>query len=585
MNTTLRQIRDLLSPRSRRRVWALLGLMLVGTAVESLSVGLVVPVLALISDPTWASRYPIIESALRVVGADSPASLAAWAMGSLVAVFFAKTLVTAVLKHAESRFAYTAQCDIAARLFSGYLRQPWSFHLQRNSAELIRNVTEEPVMFGSFMSALLPFVSELLVVVALTSVLFSLEPIGATIAIATLAGAAALFNMSVRSRVERWGEARQHLQEVQMRHLQQGVAAAKEIKLAGREAHFERLFDRSTRSLAHTRQRQDFVSALPRLWLEGVAITGIAALVVALVVKDHSLAATLPALGLFAAAAFRLLPSIARLMGCVHTMRFRIPSIGLLHQELSQLRSAPLPPHPQTRTAVRQIRIEGVSFRYPESPRAVLEGVSFTVSAGASVGIVGPSGTGKSTLVDIVLGLLTPSEGQVTVNGADIHDDVGAWQQSIGYVPQAIYLIDDSIRRNVALGLEDHEISEEQVWRALRMASLDEFVRSLPRGLDTVTGERGVRLSGGQRQRIGIARAMFHDPEVLILDEATSALDAATEDEVMNAVNALHGRKTVIVIAHRTTTISKCDVVYRVESGKLTECDSIQPVTQPHNGT
>jgi ABC-type multidrug transport system fused ATPase/permease subunit len=569
---TIRQIRDLLSPTLRRRVWPLLALMITGTVFESLSVGLVVPALAILADPTWIDDRPQIDAMLRTVGADTPGRIAIWTMLSLVAAYAAKTAVTALLKHWESRFAYTAQCDAAVRLYSTYLRQPWTFHLKRNSAELIRNSTEEPVMLGSFLSALLPLISESLVVLALGIVLICVEPLGALVAMSTLAGAATLFNWSVRSRVQSWGEARQHLQGGQVRHLQQGIAAAKEIKLAGCESHFERLFERHTRALAHTRQRQDVVSQLPRLWLEMVSITGIAALVVTLVIQDRSFAAALPSLGLFAAAAFRLLPSITRIMTCVHTMRFRLPAIRVLHAELHLLAPANRSATRRGRPHVDTICLRDVSFRYPDAEADVLSGVRLEIPAGAMIGFLGPSGAGKSTLVDMILGLLMPTSGAVEVNAHPIVQDLDSWQRAIGYVPQSIYLLDDTIRRNVAFGLEDSEVDDQAVWRALDQAQLGHYVRDLPDSLDTVTGERGVRLSGGQRQRIGIARALYHDPDVLVLDEATSALDVATESEVMQAIISLHGHKTVLIVAHRLSTLSRCDAVYRLEHGSLETC-------------
>jgi ABC-type multidrug transport system fused ATPase/permease subunit len=577
MLSTIHQIRDLLSPTLRRRAWLLLALMVTGTVFESMSVGLVVPALAVLADPTWVDDHPRIDAMLRAVGADTPSRIAIWTMLSLVAAYAAKSAITALLKHSESRFAYMAQCDAAARLYSRYLRQPWTFHLQRNSAELIRNSTEEPVMFGSFLSALLPLMSESLVIAALSVVLIYVEPLGALVAIATLVGAAALFNWSVRGRVRSWGEARQHLQGGQVRHLQQGIAAAKEIKLAGRESHFERLFERYTRALGHTRQRQEYVSQLPRLWLEMVSITGIGALVVTLVIQDQSFASALPSLGLFAAAAFRLLPSITRLMGCVHTMRFRLPSIRVLHEELHVLPQAVGSAVRRTRLHVDRIRLADVSFRYQGAAANVLSGVCLEIPAGAMVGFVGPSGAGKSTLVDIILGLLTPTSGVVEVNNHSIAGDLEAWQRSIGYVPQSIYLLDDTIRRNVAFGLEDSEIDDQAVWLALDQAQVAEFVRGLPHGLDTVTGERGVRLSGGQRQRLGIARALYHKPDVLVLDEATSALDMATESGVMEAITSLHGHKTLLIVAHRRTTLSQCDAVYHLEQGTLERCASPAP--------
>jgi ABC-type multidrug transport system fused ATPase/permease subunit len=566
--TTIRQIRDLLAPGSRRRVWLLLGLMVVGTLLESLSIGVVVPVLGVLADPGWIARYPLLQSIVDWIGADSPEQLAIWAMAALVTVYTLKTAFAATLAYTETRFAYATQADISNRLYAGYMRQPWTFHLQRNSAELIRNATAEPQLFALYLLALLHLCAEGLVLVALTSLLIAVEPAGALVAVVAMGTAAALFQFITRRRVQSWGVRRQQLESGRLKQLQQGLGGAKEVKLLGREPYFERLFAQHNRGFAHTLQRQQFVSQLPRLWLEAVAVFGIALLVITLVMRDKSFSAALPTLGLFAAAAFRLLPSLNRIVGAVQTMRFRAPSLHVVHRELALVPGDGSIASTGERIVVKAIALDGVSYRYPAAVQDVLNNVTLAIDSGTTVGFIGPSGAGKSTLVDVILGLLPPSSGTVSVNGADIQRNLRAWQNSVGYVPQSIYLVDDTVRRNVAFGLPDAQIDDERVWRALRDASMEEFVRSLHQGLDTVTGERGVRLSGGQRQRIGIARALYHDPDVLVLDEATSALDGATEAEVMQAVGALHGRKTVLIIAHRLTTIANCDFVYSLAQGK-----------------
>ncbi len=564
---TIRQISDVLSPGARRRVWLLLALMVVGTVLESLSIGVVVPVLAVLADPSWLERHPALQSAVASVGADTPARLAVWAMGALVTLYLAKTVFAAVLAYAESHFAYATQADLSSRLYAGYLRQPWTFHLQRNSAELIRNATAEPQLLSLLLLAILHLLSESLITLALAAVLIAAEPAGAVSALLTIGGAASIFQIMTRRRVDAWGKRRLQFEGSRLKQLQQGLGGAKEVKLLGREQHFERLFTEQDRGFTHTLQRQQFVSQLPRLWLEAVAIIGIAALVITLVMRDESFGAALPTLGLFAAAAFRLLPSLNRISGALQTIRFRMPSLGLVHRELAVVAIPGRTPPQPTPIRVQRIELDRVSYRYPNAAQDVLREVSLHIEAGTTVAFIGISGAGKSTLVDVILGLLPPRGGTVRVNGDDIQTNLRIWQNSVGYVPQSIYLVDDVIRRNVAFGLPDCDIDDAAVWRALRDASMEDFVRSLPHGLDTVTGERGVRLSGGQRQRIGIARALYHDPDVLVLDEATSALDGATEADVMQAVGALHGRKTVIIIAHRLTTIAKCSDVWQLYDG------------------
>ena len=317
---------------------------------------------------------------------------------------------------------------------------------------------------------------------------------------------------------------------------------------------------------------------LPRLWLEMLAVTGLATLVLTLLVLGHELGAVLPTLGLFAAAAFRLMPSVNRVLTSFQSLRYGLPVINTLHREFelepSAINEAGTTPTPFGET----IEFDRVSYTYATAHTSALEDLSVVIRRGESVGVIGTSGAGKSTFVDVLLGLLTPDSGAVLVDGVDIQHSLRSWRDQIGYVPQSIFLTDDSLRNNVAFGLPAAQVDETAVWRAIRAAQLEEFVNSLPEGLDTVVGERGVRLSGGQRQRIGIARALYHDPSVLVLDEATSSLDTATEREVMQAVSALHGAKTILIVAHRLSTVEHCDRLYRIERGRVVETGTPQTI-------
>jgi ABC-type multidrug transport system fused ATPase/permease subunit len=310
---------------------------------------------------------------------------------------------------------------------------------------------------------------------------------------------------------------------------------------------------------------------LPRLWLELLAIAGLAILVISMLAQGRALEALLPTLGLFAAAAFRLMPSVNRVLTSVSSLRYALPVIHTVHAELELT----APEATKARVAImafrEELKVQNIAYAYPGAHDAALKEISLFVRCGESVGIIGGSGAGKSTLVDILLGLLTPDSGEVRVDGQDIQHALRGWQDQIGYVPQSIFLTDDTLIRNVAFGLPSRQIDTAAVWRAIRAAQLEEFVQTLPQGLDTMVGERGVRLSGGQRQRIGIARALYHDPAMLVLDEATSSLDTATERGVMQAVRALHGAKTTLIVAHRLSTVQHCDRLYRLEHGRVVQ--------------
>jgi ABC-type multidrug transport system fused ATPase/permease subunit len=344
------------------------------------------------------------------------------------------------------------------------------------------------------------------------------------------------------------------------------------LKLLGREDGAVAQYLPHNEASARIGQHQSTLQALPKLWLELLAVLGLVVLVLTLVWQGRQPASLVPTLGMFAAAAFRLIPSMNRILGSIHHIRMSAPVIATLYAELAE---AP-PPAPAPAADARvpcegDIALEDVAVRYPGTERNVIEHATLRIQRGTTVGFIGGSGAGKSTLVDAVLGLLPLECGRVSCGGVDIQGDLRGWQRQIGYVPQSMYLTDDSMRRNIALGIDDAAIDEQAVRDAVAAAQLDAFVADLPEGLDTVVGERGVRLSGGQRQRIGIARALYHRPSILVLDEATSSLDAATEGEVMEAINAMHGDKTILVISHRAHTLEHCDRVFRVARGLVVE--------------
>ncbi len=573
-NSLVTRLWRLFEPSQKRRAALLVVLMLAGMVLEMLGVGLVVPALILLTQPDILSVYPEAEPALDLLGHPDRATLVIGGLLVLFGVYGLKALFLGFLAWRQSRFVFRLQGSISQRLFATYLLKPYTFHLQRNSAELIRNGTTEIWLFANrVIFSLLLFLKEALVLVGLCLLLLLVEPFGAVVVVGFFGLFGWGFYRITRAYVTRWGAMRHEHDGLRIQHLQQGIGGVKEVKVLGREREFLSRFAFHTRKSMVVGERETTMQQIPRLWIEFVAVGSLVVLVLTMIARDGSIEEVVPKLGLFAAAAFRLMPSVNRMLSAMQTIKFGMPVVEMLQNELDPDVPAFLPPQAEGehRESFRELRLDGVSYNYPSTEKPALEEVSLSVTAGETVGFIGTSGAGKSTIVDLILGLLVPGEGRITVDGKDIHDNLREWQSRIGYVPQSIFLTDDTLRRNVAFGVPDDSIDEDAVQEAIRAAQLESYVEALPEGLDTMVGERGIRLSGGQRQRIGVARALYHDPAVLVLDEATSALDTETEKGVMAAVNALHGKKTIIIVAHRLTTVEQCDGLCRLENGRIVD--------------
>jgi ATP-binding cassette, subfamily B, bacterial PglK len=569
MLSTFRKLRLLLTPAQRRAAIVLLGFMLIGMVLETLGVGLIIPTITLLTQSDL-SKYPLAQEWIARVGSPGRSELIVWAMLALTALYLLKNLFLSFLSWWQTRFAFSIDMELSQRLFTIYLRQPYTFHLQRNSSELFHNVGSEVSMFTAMVNHAMLLVTEGLVLLGIGLLLLWVQPVGALVVGVVMGGAAILFHRATRRQISRWGELRYFHSEQSVQHLMQGLGGAKDVKLLGREADFLDQFKLHNVANARIGQWMTMMQSVPRLWLELLMVAGLATLVITMLAQGTDVALIVPTLGLFAAAAFRFTPSVNRVLFAVQSLRYEVVVLDTLSAELA----LPAPPpiaHADRETArfSESVALQNVTFTYANAATSALRDVSIHIGHGEAVGLIGPSGSGKSTLVDVLLGLLTPDRGQVLLDGRDIQPDLRAWQDQIGYVPQSIFLTDDTLRRNVAFGLADAQIDDAAVARALDAAQLSEFVAGLPDGMQTFVGERGIRLSGGQRQRIGIARALYHDPAVLVLDEATSSLDIAAEQSVMNAVGKLQGGKTILIVAHRLSTVATCDRLYRLENGEV----------------
>jgi len=566
----IRKLWCLLERGEQKKAINLFALILLGMFVELLGIGLVIPAIAIMTQENLGENFPVIIPVLEMLGDPSRQSLIVGGILVLLFVYSCKAIYLSFLAVKQANFSFGVQVQISQRLYKSYLNQSYTFHIQRNSAQLIRNIVTEVNMltFNNIIPGIM-ICSEGLVMVGIVALLFVAEPMGAVAVVSIISVLGFLFYRFARHRLTHWGKERQLHEGLKIQELQQGFGGIKDIKLLGREDNFlSNYFVHNTQS-ASAGKSQQILKQLPSIWLELIALMGISVLLLVMLFRGNDMSNILPTLGLFTAAAFRLMPSVNRILASVQSFRFGMPVIDTLTGELRNNSFENTNSEMFTNTFSREVKIENIYYQYPEVSSYSLDDISLNFSQGKTVGFIGESGSGKSTLIDIILGLLPPQKGRVVVDDVDISEQIRVWQNQIGYVPQVIFLSDDTLERNVAFGLNEIDINKEQVWRAIRLAKLDDYVKTLPDGLDTIVGERGVRLSGGQRQRIGIARALYHDPEVLVLDEATSALDVETESCVMEAISELHGDKTIIIIAHRLATVEICDYVYKLEKGKL----------------
>lgn len=564
-------------PRMRRMLWITAALGVFAGLLEAVGVGAVVPLVIVMTEPEIATRYPAVARFIPHALLENRPALILTGAGLFALLFLFKTGLSLLISYLQSSLVGGLSGELASRLFADYLRRPYAFHLQRNAADI-----NSRLVFGVYAAvhALQGF-SQLLVegiaVVAIAALLLYVNAKAALITLAFVGLPAYVVYQALRKRLRRIGADVHQLNTQATESTLHALGGIKELKVLGREAAFHATYAQARAQLGRMEARHSLLQGTPRLILE--LATVIAVLGLAGVMAMQGLVASIaPVLGLYAAAAFRVLPAANRLVIAMQTIRYSEAGLHKVVEDLGPAIPTRLPTPSTTPLHLRsEICVEDVSFSYASGQPPVLRNINLKIQAGECVGFAGTTGAGKSTLMDLLLGVLEPTAGRITVDGLDIRERVRDWQAGIGYVPQAIYLSDDSIRRNVAFGREDAEISDKQVWQSLESAQLKEFVESLPNGLDTVVGERGVRLSGGQRQRVGIARALYHQPDVLILDEATSALDNATEVEFMSAIDRLHGQKTILIVAHRLSTVEKCDRIAVMQRGEVVD---IGPYTQ-----
>jgi ABC-type multidrug transport system fused ATPase/permease subunit len=565
---TLKKVWNLLPEERKTQAFTLVLMIIVGMFLEMLSVGFVFPALMVLIDKNASEKYPFLNHFSEDISNQNDITIIIVVIVALISIYAIKNLYLALVAWKQSKFIYGTQTNLAKKMLKNYMSMPYASHLQRNSSELINNLQVELSLFVAYMlNPGLLFIAESLVIVGLASLLLVFEPVGTLVVLAFFILAGGGFQLLTKKKIIKWGEERRYYEALRMKHAQQGLGAIKDIKLYDKEQFFlDRYVNYTTNSLKMN-QRNSFVHNLTRLWLEVLAISGLCLLFIGMFYQGKPINEILPTMGLFAAVSFRLLPSVSRIISSSHQLRFGSAVTELMEKELMSEKGGECSEKLPKMSFKNEIVLNNIFFRYSSSNKFTLNNISLSIQKGTTVGFIGESGVGKSTLLDVILGLLEPTNGEISVDGEDVLSKRNQWQQLIGYVPQSIYLTDDTLKNNIAFGVAEEEIDEAAVHYAIKLAHIESLVTDLPDGLQTMLGERGVRLSGGQLQRVGIARALYRNPEILVLDEATSALDIETEASVMEAIDELHGEKTILIIAHRMSTIEGCDKVYQIGAG------------------
>lgn len=578
MFSIYRKLFDLLDARERRRFYLMLALVIFSGIVEMVGVASILPFLAVVADPGIVERNEKLASIYAMLGFDSISAFQIFLGIAVLGFVVFGVLIRLGTLYALSHFSHMRSYSLSTKLFSGFLNQPYVWFLSRHSTNMAKSILfEVEKVVGEAMVPAMKILSQSISLILLVALLFFVNPGAALGASVVIGGIYAVIYLVVRNRMTRLGKRRAEANKRRYKVAHETFGGIKEVKLQGlEEVYFER-FKMPSRVFATTATSNAIVSEAPRYLLEAVAFGGMVLLVIGMIIQGNThIAEIVPTLGVFAFAGLRMFPAMQQIYNALAKMRFVGPMLDNIHRDMLETRQAPTAAKPGSMEPMRlkeTLDLVDVHFAYPTAERASLLGLSLSARVNTTVGIVGGTGAGKTTAVDLILGLLTPASGEIRVDGVAVAEaNKRGWQDVVGYVPQQIYLMDDTVAANIAFGIPKDKRDQAAIENAAKLAELHDFVvGDLPKGYDTEVGERGVRLSGGQRQRIGIARALYHDPDVLILDEATSALDNLTEQAVMAAVHNLGHRKTIIMIAHRLTTVRSCDNIFLLEKGRLAD--------------
>ena len=578
MRKIISKLNKLLSPEQKRHMALLTVMMIIGALLQTAGVGMLVSVVNIVIDPVKSADSQIARIFYDIIGKTSEEGYRIFqytVMVSMILVFVVKNLFLYIQQKAMYAFVYRNQFSTSERMMRNFVRRDYEYYLNADTAVVQRSITSDVNNMYALILAILQLISDGFVSLCVCAFCLAQSGLMTIILAAVLILLLFIIKKVLKPVMYKAGKDNQDFYSGLFKWISQSVMGIKEVKIFGREQYFVDSYNRCGNGYVNAVQKYSLYNSIPKLLIEAVCVSVMMIYMIVMIALGRGSEALISDFATLAAAALVLLPAVNRINNQINSMSYFEPFLMNVSDNLQEdiddsntdMAFAADVPKLELK---KSISFDGITYSYPGSDVKILDKADLTIPIGSSIGIVGTTGAGKSTLVDILLGLLKPSEGVIRADGADIRDNYRSFLRNVGYIPQMIFMLDDTIRNNVAFGVAPEEQDEGRIWEALREAALDDFVRSLPEGLDTSIGERGIRISGGQRQRIGIARALYEDPEVLILDEATSALDNETESLIMESIGRFMGRKTLVIIAHRLQTIEKCDMVFRVGDGRIT---------------
>ena len=574
----LKKLSAILDRGQKIRILGLMVLILIGGLLETASASLILPLVSAILDEEKFAENRYVMQIRELFGIESVRTFTLCMLGFIIAIYIFKAVFLILQTYLLARFANKNRARCTTNLLWQFLHRPYEYYLYAETSDIIRTIYGDMDNIFNLLLQCMNFASELMVSLCL-GVFLLITDWKMCLLMVLLLGVLTLLNVKViKKHLNIAGEGSRITQAGMYKWILQGASGIKDVKVLRKEYYFTDRYSDSAEGYADNQIKYNVLTNLPRLLIEAVAILGILIYVMISMLMGVNIASLMTTIAAFAVAAMRLLPSVNRLNTYIANIAYFEPALDFIYENVNTkglseenvlITHNPKEEYVPALSFKDTIELNDITFAYPNTDKNIFTHADMTVPIGASVGVVGASGAGKSTIVDIMLGLLEVKTGEILCDGIDAMEHYPEWLSHIGYIPQTIYMLDDSIRRNIAFGVDDSDIDDDRVWAVLKEAQMMDFVKDLPDGLDAQIGERGVRISGGQRQRLGIARALYHNPQILIFDEATSALDNDTETAIMDAIDSLHGQKTMVIIAHRLRTIENCDIIYEVKDEKI----------------